>query len=220
MSQPESSIAARPIVVPRQAGADGPPAPSLASARDDAALVQASQQGDRDAFGVLVSRHAASVLGVTRRMLGAEADAEDVAQETFVAAFRALGGFKQDAKFSTWVYRIAVNKCTDHLRARKPSTVSLDASDAEGTQAMEAVQDTTTPHVELEQVEMGRAIERALQALPSYYRESFVLRHVDGLEYGEMSEILGVHRDTLKMRVYKARLLLGESLRHLSGAHR
>lgn len=186
---------------------------------DDVALVRASQRGDHDAFGVLVSRYAPSILGLTTRMLGRTADAEDVAQETFVAAYKALSGFQFDAKFSTWLYRIAVNKCTDSLRARRPGTLSLDATDDEGFARWEPA-DHETPHWELEQAELAWELDQGIQALPPLYRESFVLRHIEGLGYDEMSAILSVPRDTLKMRVYKARTLLCQSLAHLNGADR
>ena len=189
------------------------------AAPDDAALVRASQRGDRDAFGVLVSRHAQSILSVTTRMLGPTADAEDVAQETFVAAYKALSSFQFDAQFSTWLYRIAVNKCTDSLRGRRPGIVSLDVTGEDGVVVWEAA-DEQTPHWELEQVELAWELDQGIQALPPLYRESFVLRHVEGLDYDEMSAILGVHRDTLKMRVYKARTLLCQSLAHLDAAHK
>ena len=166
---------------------------------------------------MLVSRHAQSVLSVTTRMLGS-ADAEDVAQDTFVSAYRALSGFQFDAKFSTWLYRIAVNKCTDALRARRPGTVSLDAT-GDSSPIWEPA-DYDTPHRALEQDELAWELERSIQALPPLYRESFLLRHVEGLGYDEMSDILGVNRDTLKMRVHKARNLLCRSLSHLDGARR
>ena len=89
------------------------------TAPDDASLVRAAQRGDRDAFGTLVARHAPSILSVTTRMLGSASDAEDVAQETFVAAYKALDRFQFDATFKTWLYRIAMNKCTDSLRSRR-----------------------------------------------------------------------------------------------------
>ena len=180
---------------------------------DDAALVRRSLGGDQEAFGVLVSRHARSILSVTSRMLGPSADAEDVAQETFVAAFKSLASFQFGAKFSTWLYRIAVNKCTDALRARRP-TVSLDEGGDESTAARETA-DEETPQWELEQVELAWELDKGIQALPHLYRESFVLKHIEGLGYDEMSEILGVNRDTLKMRVYKARTMLCQSLGHL-----
>ena len=183
---------------------------------DDAALIRRSLGGDQEAFGVLVSRHARSILSVTSRMLGRTADAEDVAQETFVAAFRSLARFQFDAKFSTWLYRIAVNKCTDALRARRP-TVSLDQpADDDTTPAWQPLDDAT-PEWELEQVELAWELDKGIEALPHMYRESFVLKHIEGLDYDEMSAILGVHRDTLKMRVYKARTLLCRSLAHLRG---
>ena len=184
-------------------------------AADDQVLVRASQRGDREAFSVLVSRHAASVLNVTTRMLGPTADAEDAAQETFVSAYRALSNFQFGSKFSTWLYRIAVNKCTDALRARRPIE-SLDASDDSGPVVSEPA-DEETPHWELEQSELASELDRAVQELPAIYRESFVLRHVEGLGYDEMSTIVGVNRDALKMRVYKARNLLCRSLAHLNG---
>lgn len=192
---------------------------ALEGALDDAALVRASQRGDRDAFGVLVSRHAPSILRLTTRMLGPTPDAEDVAQETFVAAYKALYTFSFDSKFTTWLYRIAVNKCNDSLRARRSGLLPLDVPDDEIGTAWEPA-DQTTPLLELEQLELAWELERGIQALPPLYRESFVLRHIEGLGYDEMSAILGVHRDTLKMRVYKARTLLCRSLAHLAGAQR
>jgi RNA polymerase sigma-70 factor (ECF subfamily) len=183
-------------------------------AQDDASLVRAAQRGDRDAFSGLVARHARAVLSVTTRMLGPSGDAEDLAQETFVAAFKALPGFQFDSKFSTWLYRIAVNKCTDSLRSRRPGMISLDAAD--GERPVFEPEDGATPEMELEQLELAWELDREIQALPPLYREAFVLKHVEGLGYDEMSDIVGAHRDTLKMRVYKARTLLCQALAHLS----
>ena len=186
---------------------------------DDTALVRASQRGNREAFGVLISRHAPSILSVTLRMLGRATDAEDVAQETFIAAYKALPGFQFGAKFSTWLYRIAVNKCNDSLRTRRTDTVSLDTTGDETAVALE-VANEGTPQLDLERAELAGALDKGIQALPPLYRESFVLKHVEGLDYDEMSAILNVHRDTLKMRVYKARTLLCQSLAHLDGVYR
>ena len=124
--------------------------------------------------------------------------------------------FQFGSKFSTWLYRIAVNKCTDALRARRDPTESLDASE-EGGGAVREPADEETPHWELEQSELAHELDRAVQELPAIYRESFVLRHVEGLGYDEMSAILGVNRDALKMRVYKARNILCRLLAHLNG---
>ena len=141
-----------------------------------------------------------------------------MAQEAFVAAYKALSRFQSDSKFSTWLYRIAVNKCTDALRARRPD-ISLDAEGDESAIALETAE-METPHWAFEQAELAWELDKGIQALPHLYRESFVLRHIEGLGYDEMSAILGVHRDTLKMRVYKARSLLCHSLAHLGRASR
>src|SRR5262245_48868844 len=129
---------------------------------DDIALVRAAQNGDRDAFSALVARHAASILNLTTRMLGSAADGEDVAQESFVAAYRALGRFQGESRFSTWLYRIAVNKCTDALRARRPE-VSLDATDDESATMWE-IADEVTPHLALEQAELAWELDKSIQA--------------------------------------------------------
>ena len=103
-----------------------------------------------------------------------------------------------------------MNKCTDSIRARRPD-ISLDATGDESSVAW----NEETPQWAFEQAELGWELDKGIQALPHLYRESFVLRHIEGLDYDEMSAILGVHRDTLKMRVYKARTLLCQSLAHL-----
>ena len=109
-----------------------------------------------------------------------------------------------------------MNKCTDSLRARRSETVSIDEdSGRREPRSDRRPPDEETPHSELEQAELAWQIDKGIQALPHLYRESFVLRHVEGLDYEEMSAILGVHRDTLKMRVYKARTMLCHSLAHL-----
>jgi RNA polymerase sigma-70 factor (ECF subfamily) len=184
--------------------------------RDDDVLVRASQQGDRRAFETLVARHAQAILSVTSRMIGRGPDAEDVAQETFVAACRGLSRFRSDARFSTWLYGIALNKCRDVLRARKPALwLTADGDDDEQAAAAWAASGQASPDVALERTELSSELEQAIQALPPHYRESFVLRHIEGLEYDEMSAATGVARDTLKMRVYKARTLLADALGHL-----
>jgi RNA polymerase sigma-70 factor (ECF subfamily) len=203
----------------RSSAPSGPPGLDPDAVPDDAALVRAAQRGDREAFGRLVSRHARSILGLAARMLGPAADADDVAQDTFVAAYKALPGFQRESAFSTWLYRIAVNKCRDQLRARRAGMVSLDATDTGGDLVPEAVA-ADTPHGELEQMELASELEKGIESLPPLYRESFVLRHVEGLGYDEMSSILGVNRDTLKMRVYKARTLLARALAHLGASSR
>ncbi len=176
------------------------------TAPDEHDLLARSLRRDPDAFGQLVERYASSIVSLAYRMVGDRADAEDVAQETFLAAFKALPTFRANASFSTWLYRIAMNKCKDWLRARRAGQGSVE-SEGEAAWAELAV-DQVTPERTLTQRQIADHLERAIQQLPPLYREAFVLKHVEGLDYEEMEQIVGVNRDTLKMRVYKARTQL------------
>ena len=177
---------------------------------DERVWLEAALRGDREAFGALVSRYAERIYNVAYRLVGEEADAHDLAQDTFVSAFKALTTFRADARFSTWVYRIAVNKCKDWLRTR--GRFEQPREDSEDGAYHEGLISTATPERILSQKEVGGRLMEAIQRVPPLYREAFVLKHVEGVGYEEMSEMLGVHRDTLKMRVYKARVQLCREL--------
>ena len=178
---------------------------------DETALITRCLRNDREAFGVLVERYAEPIFNLAYRMVGNHMDAKDVAQETFLAAWKSLPQFRAHARFSTWLYRIAVNKCKDCLRGRRQQDAPADAA-GENLDMAELAVDYGTPEWELSRKEMGIHLEKALQAIPISYREAFLLKHVEGLSYDEMSEILGVRGDTLKMRVYKARVELRRKL--------
>lgn len=178
---------------------------------DEAEIIARCLRNDREAFGVLVERYSEPILNLAYRMVGDQIEAKDLAQETFLSAWKALPQFRSSARFSTWLYRIAANKCKDRLRARRQTEESEDTLGANLDMAELAV-DYGTPERELSQKEMGLHLEKALQAIPVLYREAFILKHVEGLSYEEMSEILGVRGETLKMRVYKARVELRRKL--------
>jgi RNA polymerase sigma-70 factor (ECF subfamily) len=184
---------------------------------DEAKLIARSLKQDSDAFGQLVEQYATVIVNLAYRMVGDRTEAEDLAQETFVAAFKALPKFRAESKFSTWLYRIAANKCKDWLRAKRPGQgvqdVDVDEVLDEGVVAEER-----TPERLLSQQQVAAQLDRAIQRLPPLYREAFVLKHVEGLSYEEMQEIVGVNADTLKMRVYKGRLQLSRELAELKEA--
>ena len=184
---------------------------------DEAKLIARSLKQDSDAFGQLVERYATVIVNLAYRMVGDRTEAEDLAQETFVAAFKALPRFRAESKFSTWLYRIAANKCKDWLRAKRPGQgvqdVDVDEVLDDGVAAEER-----TPERLLSQQQVAAQLDRAIQRLPPLYREAFVLKHVEGLSYEEMQEIFGVNGDTLKMRVYKGRLQLSRELAELKEA--
>jgi RNA polymerase sigma-70 factor, ECF subfamily len=185
-----------------------------ASGPDDAQLVARSLTQDHEAFGQLVDRHASAIVNLAYRMVGNRAEAEDLAQETFLTAFKSLSTFRAESKFSTWLYRIAANKCTDWLRAKRPGQ---GPQDVEVDEALDVhVAEERTPEHLLSQEQVAQELEQAIQRLPPLYREAFILKHVEGLSYEEMQEILGVSGDTLKMRVYKGRLQLSRELAQLN----
>ncbi|MCP9448013.1 MAG: sigma-70 family RNA polymerase sigma factor [Nitrospira sp.] len=176
----------------------------------DAELVVRGLAQDCEAFGQLIDRHAAAIVNLAYRMVGNQAEAEDLAQESFLAAFQALPTFRADSKFSTWLYRIAVNKCKDWLRSKRPGQGRHDVNVDEELDLH--VVEERTPETLLSQQQVAAALEQAIQRLPLLYREAFILKHVEGLSYEEMEQILGVNKDTLKMRVYKGRVQLCREL--------
>lgn len=181
---------------------------------DDAQLVARCLKRDQEAFNCLVDRHAPTIVNLAYRMVGNRAEAEDLAQETFLSAFKALSTFRADAKFSTWLYRIASNKCKDWLRVKRPGQAQHDL-DVEEMLDVHVAEERTPEHL-LSQQQVAMELEQAIQRLPPLYREAFVLKHVEGLSYEEMEAIVGVGTDTLKMRVYKGRLQLSRDLAALN----
>jgi RNA polymerase sigma-70 factor (ECF subfamily) len=181
---------------------------------DDTQLVARSLKQDHEAFGQLIDRHAPAIVNLAYRMVGNQAEAEDLAQEAFLAAFKALPTFRADAKFSTWLYRIASNKCKDWLRVKRPGQGQYDVNADE--QLDLHVAEGRTPEDLLSQQQVAKELNQAIQRLPPLYREAFVLKHIEGLSYEEMEDILGVGGDTLKMRVYKGRVQLSRELAALN----
>ena len=180
---------------------------------EDAQLVARSLKQDHEAFGQLIDRHAPAIVNLAYRMVGNRAEAEDLAQESFLTAFKALSTFRADSKFSTWLYRIAA-KCKDWLRTKRPGQgpYDLDADEVLDSHVAEH----RTPEILLSQQQVAQELEQAIQRLPPLYREAFVLKHIEGMSYEEMELVLGVNGDTLKMRVYKGRLQLSRELPSLN----
>lgn len=181
---------------------------------DDEQLVARSLKQDHEAFGQLIDRHASRIINLAYRMVGDRAEAEDLAQEAFLSAFKSLSTFRADSKFSTWLYRIATNKCKDWLRVKRPG---MEQQDVDIDETLDIhVADKETPERLLSQQQVAQELEQAIHRLPPLYREAFVMKHVEGMSYEEMAAILGVNSDTLKMRVYKGRLQLSRDLATLN----
>jgi RNA polymerase sigma-70 factor (ECF subfamily) len=188
----------------------------MADTAADAELVARARAGEDDAFAELVRRHHAHVIGLCVSMLGDEAAAEDAAQEAFLKAHRSLSAFRGDAAFSTWLYRIAANKCLDARRklAREKSQ-SLDALlDAEDGPSLERLLATEGPERSAADKQL---VEAVLAELPEAYRMILTLREVSGLDYKEIAEVMDCSLDSVKARLRRARAELLEKLRHFAG---
>lgn len=181
--------------------------------QDEKRLVEKAQAGDLDAFGELYERFSPGVFNLALRMVGSREDAEDIRQEVFLRAHRALKDFKGEARFSTWLYRIAANVALDEIRRRKP-TVSADTLREESR--WEAVADDQgDPQEQLDRSLAREAVQAALMAMPPNYRILVVLKHIEGLSYEEIAAVLGCTLTSLNVRLHRAR----ESFRKAIGPH-
>ena len=169
----------------------------------DLELAARCRAGDADAFEQLYRQHAGRLFNLMVRMTGRAEDAEDLLQEVFLQAHRKLASFRGESSLGTWLYRLAMNRCLDHLRGRAAkldrATDSLDAEDAPEPAAHSPVVPAAVSRI---------ALERAIAALSAGYRAAFLLHDVEGLEHREIAMILGVTEGTSKSQVHKARLRL------------
>lgn len=181
----------------------------------DAGLVARARDGDRAAFDELVKRHEDRVYNMALRMLGNPDDALDLAQEVFLSAYRALKGFESKSLFSTWIYRVTVNRCRDELRRRstvkhtRPRPLAADADDP----PMDPPSRAASPAEAAIARESEALVAAAVAALPEEAREALVLRDVEGLAYEEIAEVLEVPVGTVRSRLHRARCLLRDRLR-------
>jgi len=178
---------------------------------DEAALVRLAKSGNVAAFEQLVVAYDLRIYHLAYRMLGNPEDARDMAQETFLRAYRSLGELRDEAAFPTWLFRIARNLCMDELRQRRRRpTVSLDepVTSGEADLPRQMPANTPDPQRALEEQEMADAVERALASIPPEYRVAVVLRDLQGFSYEEMAAILEIPRGTVKSRLHRGRAAL------------
>ena len=157
------------------------------------------------------------VVALIGRYIHDWSECQDVAQETFLRAYRALGNFRGDAQFYTWLHRIAVNTAKNHLVAnnRRPPTDDVDASDAEQYDSGSRLRDTDTPERELMRQELERTVMKAVEALPEELRTAITLREVDGMSYEEIAQKMDCPIGTVRSRIFRAREAIDEELRPL-----
>ena len=181
---------------------------------DDAALVAAVVAGDRQAFSALVERHQARILALLERLTGCREQARDLAQETFVSAYRKLATFEQRSAFATWLYRIACNHAAAAGRRRRPVAM-LDAADTTGQTLVEPVARLAPVSAGLEQEELARHVAAALGRLDARYREVVVLADMQEAGYEEIAESLDIPVGTVRSRLHRGRMELRRLLAKL-----
>ena len=178
----------------------------------DEELVARSRGGDLDSFNQLVLRWERPIYALAYRVIGREEDARDVAQETFLRAFRALSGFKGQAKFSSWLYRITLNLCRDWIRRERRTPV---AQTPEGVDIIELAGEAA-PSESIEDLvsrkELGRAVAKAMSVLPDEQRTAIILKEYHGLTFQEIADLLDCPLSTVKTRLYQGLTVLRRQL--------
>ncbi len=183
---------------------------SLQTEQDDAQLVKASQHGNQDAFAFLVQRHQRLVFNVVLRMLQDYEEASEITQETFFAAWQGLPSFRGEARFATWLYRIAYNCALKQLERRKRERSLQAAMEAE--QILEELNKEKQAEDILELRARQAMVREQMEKLPAKYRSVLVLRHLQEMTYEEMADILSMPIGTIKTHLFRARHLLKERL--------
>ena len=183
----------------------------------DQALVERVQRGEKRAFDLLVLKYQHKVTSLISRYIHDWSEAQDVAQETFIRAYRALANFRGDSQFYTWLYKIAVNTAKNHLVSlgRRPPSGDIDAQDAVQFDAGSRLRDTDTPEHELMRQEIERTVAKTVEALPEELRMAITLREVDGLSYEEIAEAMACPIGTVRSRIFRARDAIDQKLRPL-----
>ena len=173
----------------------------------DRELVARVQRGDMAAFDLLVRKYQHRIAGLISRYIADRDEVQDVAQDTFLRAWRAIGNFRGDAQFYTWLHRIAVNTAKNHLVAqnRRPPASDIDAGDAAQYESGGRLRDNDTPERELLRDEIERTVLGVVEALPGELREAITMREVDGLSYEEIALRMDCPIGTVRSRIFRAR---------------
>lgn len=183
----------------------------------DQALVRRVQEGDTSAFDLLVRKYQHRIAALIGRYIHDWSECQDVAQDTFIRAYRALPNFRGDSQFYTWLYKIAVNTAKNHLVAqkRRPPTDDVDAADAVNFGSADGLRDTDTPEHELLRQEIAQTVSATVEALPEELRTAITLREVDGLSYEEIADAMNCPIGTVRSRIFRAREAIDAQLRPL-----
>jgi RNA polymerase sigma-70 factor, ECF subfamily len=180
----------------------------------DEELVARSMDGDVDSFNQLIRRWERPIYALAYRVIGREEDARDVCQETFLRAFRAIKGFKGQAKFSSWLYRIALNLCRDWIRRQRRTPVVQMPEDVDISELAAAQGPVESIETLVARRELGRAVAVAMAALPEEQRTAIILKEYHGLTFQEIADMQGCPLSTVKTRLYQGLSVVRRQLEH------
>jgi len=183
----------------------------------DAELVKRVQAGDKAAFDILVQKYQHKVVNLINRFVSDQTECYDIAQDAFIKAYRAIGNFRGDSQFYTWLYRIAANTAKNYLasRARKSPSYSIDVDDAEHYEGESGLKEYTTPENLLLTDEIEKTVYQAIENLPEDLKSAITLREIEGLSYEEIAEVMDCPIGTVRSRIFRARDAIDKELRPL-----
>nr|WP_300314991.1 RNA polymerase sigma factor RpoE [Halomonas sp.] len=183
----------------------------------DQQLVERAQKGDTRAFDLLVKKYQHKILGLIGRYISDHAEVQDVAQEAFIKAYRALGKFRAESAFYTWMYRIAINTAKNHLvsKGRRPPGSDLDINDAEIIDMSGRLSDIETPEAAIARDQLEEAVFEAIENLPDDLRTAITLRELDGLSYEDIAQIMDCPVGTVRSRIFRAREAVDQHIQPL-----
>ena len=184
----------------------------------DQQLVERVQRGDKHAFDLLVSKYQRKLGRLISRFVRDPAEAEDVTQDAFIKAYRALPGFRGESAFYTWLYRIGINTAKNHLLANKrraPTITPFDTEEAEAFEEASLLHEVSTPENELMSKQVVDVVQVSLQQLPEDLRSALTLREIEGLSYEEIASVMNCPVGTVRSRIFRAREAVAENLRPL-----
>jgi len=184
----------------------------------DRQLVARAQQGDKQAFNLLVEKYQRKLTRLLSRFIRDQAEVEDVTQEAFIKAYRALPAFRGDSAFYTWLYRIGINTAKNYLMAmgrRAPTSTEVEAEDAEGFEEGEQLRDINTPESVLLSNEIAETVNSTIEQLPEELRRAIQMREIEGMSYEDIAQAMDCPIGTVRSRIFRARDAIAERLRPL-----
>jgi len=184
----------------------------------DQQLVERAQRGDKHAFELLVVKYQRKLGRLLSRFIRDPAEVEDVAQEAFIKAYRALPSFRGDSAFYTWLYRIGINTAKNYLVAmgrRAPTTTEFDSEEAENFEDGDQLRDLNTPEAELMTRQIAATVNQTMEELPEELRTALTLREIEGMSYEDIANVMNCPIGTVRSRIFRARETIADRLRPL-----